>query len=219
MAANQLGEPDDKSSNDNVIKSSDQEEQVILPPIVASNKGSSSHKISNISAIRNSAGVTGLTSSHHFGGSFENLSVTLRDADSYLKTVVEQNRQEELKKVLLELKSSLTEARDTATDLTARVILPEDIAVQLVPSNLLEHLDEVRSDENKAYLFIGVFAGAEVGIVVNWATDDQFTITRPSLVLAALFGVLLLISAGWAWLLSRRGARLKSQLFEEKESR
>jgi hypothetical protein len=215
MTTNQSGEPNNQSNN--ATESIRKVEQSVLPPIVASKTESSPDESDNgKNTAGYSAGVTALTSSHNFGGSFEDLSIKLKTADSYLNAVVEQNRQEELQKILFELKDSLTAARSTATDLTARVVLPEDMAVQLVPSNLLEHLDEVRSDENKAYLLIGIFAGAEVGIVVNWTTDDKFTITRPSLVLMALFGVLLFISAGWAWLLNLRGTKLKKRLFENR---
>jgi hypothetical protein len=55
---------------------------------------------------------------------------------------------------------------------------------------MLHHLDEYRTDENKESLLAGLFGGATVGILADWFTSENFVVTRPSLVLIALFAVL-----------------------------
>jgi H+/Cl- antiporter ClcA len=111
------------------------------------------------------------------------------------------------------MENQLATAKEESNALTAPVKLPSDMSVKLVPSYLLEHLDEVRSDESIAYLLIGVFAGAEAGFVVNWATTEKFTMTRPSQVFCILFGVLLVGSIVWAWQLRKRSQGLKDKMF------
>jgi len=78
------------------------------------------------------------------------------------------------------------------------------MSVRLVPSDSLDRLEEYRSDVNWAYLFIGAFLGAIMGILSNWATNEEFIITRYSKVLMGLFLILAIGSGAWACNINRR---------------
>ena len=99
-------------------------------------------------------------------------------------------------------------------ELMAPVLLPpmEDMEVRLVASHSLERLEEYRSDENKYYLFIGLFGGAILGILSNWFTSAQFTITRFSLVFIALLAILTLACVFMVTGISRRAKGLRTKL-------
>jgi hypothetical protein len=105
-------------------------------------------------------------------------------------------------------------AADQSEVLTARVILPrqEDMDVRLVPSHSLERLEEYRSDENKAYLLIGVFSGAILGILSNWATSESFLITRFSVVLMTLLAGLTTACIVWARTVQQRANYVRQQI-------
>lgn len=119
-----------------------------------------------------------------------------------------------------QLAARLDETLKTATraigrseELTARVLLPppELTDVQLLPSGALDRLEEYRSDENVAYLLIGAFGGAILGVLSNWATNENFVITRISLLLLGIFATLCVMSGFWAWRLHRRIASVKQK--------
>jgi len=76
--------------------------------------------------------------------------------------------------------------------LTAPVTLPsqEAMTVRLGPINLIERLEEYQSDENLACTLIGLFVGAILGIVANWATNTPLQISSLSIVLIVLLLVL-----------------------------
>ena len=109
--------------------------------------------------------------------------------------------------------TTATRAIGRSEELTARILLPprEMTDVQLLPSDALDRLEEYRSDENIAYLLIGAFSGAILGILSNWATNDTFVITRVSLVLLGFFAVLCGMSIFWAWRLRGRIASIKQK--------
>jgi len=120
-----------------------------------------------------------------------------------------------------QLSTKLDESLKTATraigrseELTARILLPppEMTDVQLLPSGALDRLEEYRSDENIVYLLIGAFSGAMLGILSNWATSEDFIITRMSLVLLGIFAALFSISLIWVWRLHKRIAAIKQKV-------
>jgi hypothetical protein len=125
---------------------------------------------------------------------------------------------EQLNVRLEEMVRTTSRAIGRSEELTARVILPpsELTDVQLLPSGMLERLEEYRSDENLVYLLIGAFSGAILGILSNWATNDPFVITRFSIILLVLFLALTLLSVSWAGRLRKRANQVKEQIFAEK---
>lgn len=123
-----------------------------------------------------------------------------------------------LKPILASLEEALqtiNRASAKSKELTAEVVLPSDetMAVHLVPSHLLERLEEYRSDENKVFLLIGAFSGAILGILANWATNEVLTITRFSIILMGIFFSLAILSIAWAVLISYRASKIKKTLF------
>ncbi|HET9909035.1 MAG TPA: hypothetical protein VFQ23_20475 [Anaerolineales bacterium] len=103
-------------------------------------------------------------------------------------------------------------------ELSARIILPpqEITDVYLIPAHSLDHLEEYRSDESFIYLLIGVFSGATLGILSNWATTEPFFITRFSIILLAILLVLTLACILWAWRLHKRTIALKDRLLNHR---
>jgi len=85
--------------------------------------------------------------------------------------------------------------------------------VRLVPSDSLDRLEEYRTDENVAYLLMGAFGGAILGFLSNLATNQQFIITRFSVMLMILFGVLTVLGIYWAFRLRGRVNRVKGRIF------
>lgn len=119
-----------------------------------------------------------------------------------------------------EIAKTIDRASAKSKELKADIVLPpkEVMDVRLVPSHSLDRLDEYRSDENKAYLLIGAFCGTILGILANWATDENFTITRPSLVFMGVFLVLALLSITWAYQISRRAKKVREEMLSPKGS-
>lgn len=127
---------------------------------------------------------------------------------------------EQLDSRIEEMLRTANRAIGRSEEITARVILPpsELTDVQLLPSGMLERLEEYRSDENLAYLLVGAFGGAILGILSNWATNDPFVITRFSVVLLILILLLTATSIFWAWRLKKRADSVKRQIFSNKFS-
>jgi cbb3-type cytochrome oxidase subunit 3 len=104
-------------------------------------------------------------------------------------------------------------------DLTARVILPrqEDMDVRLIPSHSLERLEEYRSDENVAYLLIGSFSGAILGVLSNWLTSEDLIITRFSIILMVILFIAMVASVLWSRKIHQRAEVVRRQIFSEKD--
>ena len=73
--------------------------------------------------------------------------------------------------------------------ITAPVEIPtrEQMTVKLVPMHLMTRLEEARSDEQFWGAVFWAVVGAILGVVCNWVTSDPIDITRPSLVVMAVF--------------------------------
>ena len=98
--------------------------------------------------------------------------------------------------------------------LTAPVRMPsqEAMTVRLGPINLIERLEEYQSDENLAHTFLGLFMGAILGIISNWANNTPFQISGFSAVLIVLL-VILAIGVGiWLRRIRRRKESVKNKL-------
>lgn len=99
-------------------------------------------------------------------------------------------------------------------ELTAPVMLPsqETLAVRLAPINLIERLEEYQTDENLAYILIGLFIGAIFGIICNWATSAPFQMSRPSIVLILLLIILAIGTGIWLYRIHKRKKSVKDKL-------
>jgi len=120
--------------------------------------------------------------------------------------------------IRLQIQSAIQIVEQTKADnklLTAQVILPsaEDMSVRLVPLHSLERLEEYRSDENKAFLLIGIFAGSVLGVVGNWATGD-LTISRVSIFMLVVMLVLTFLTIYWARVIAKRSDNVRRQIFK-----
>lgn len=98
--------------------------------------------------------------------------------------------------------------------LTAPVSLPsqEAMTVRLGPLNLIERLEEYQSDENLAHAVIGLFVGAILGIIANWATNTPFQISSFSIVLIVLLVVLAISGGCYLKRIRRRKESVKRKL-------
>lgn len=123
--------------------------------------------------------------------------------------------QDEIEHRLAEVLKVANRAIGRSDDLTARIILPqpEDMNVRLVPSHSLDRLEEYRSDQSIGYLLIGLFTGSIVGILSDWASNEQFMITRFSLVLMILFIVLTVFSILFVWKSHSRAKSVKKSMW------
>lgn len=120
---------------------------------------------------------------------------------------------------LQQIEKSIDTAVAKSADLTANIILPPQSMtdVHLVPTHSLERFVEYKADENIAYLLTGLFAGAAISVLVNWATDDSFNPNAMSTTLLILFTTMALLSIGW---IIRTSFRIKkvAAVLQEKDS-
>ena len=117
------------------------------------------------------------------------------------------------------LEELISNVRSKSKELKADVILPpkEMLNVYLVPSTLLDQLEEYRADQNIAYLLMGAFSGAMLGIFSNWVTDPNFTITPPSKLFLGLFLSLTIFSAIWSAVISKRAQKVKKKMLSSRQ--
>ena len=76
-------------------------------------------------------------------------------------------------------------AEERSQHITAPVLLPsvELMSVRLVPTHMLERLEEYRSDESGYSLLTGLFGGATLGVIINWFTSQDINISPYSIIL------------------------------------
>jgi hypothetical protein len=89
---------------------------------------------------------------------------------------------------------------------------PQDLAVHLVKADLLNIMEDYRSDENKWYSTAWAFIGAILGVIVNWLTAQTFSISIPAIVLIVVFGIVALLSWVSAKNYGKRAKELKSDM-------
>jgi hypothetical protein len=109
-------------------------------------------------------------------------------------------------------KSALRRLSASSREITAPVTFPSSsqLEVRLVPSTLLERLEEYRSDENKWISFAGVLLGAALALSLEASTGGTMTPEAWILLLVLWLGAFL---AGWsAWSFRERAKRIKAQL-------
>jgi len=110
--------------------------------------------------------------------------------------------------------ATIERAGEIGRNLTADVVLPpaKDLRVKLVPSDSLDRLEEYRSDESRAYLLVGAFLGAALGILSNWVTQEAFTVTKISGAFLVFFVCMALLAEAWALQIGHRARNLKNRL-------
>lgn len=95
-----------------------------------------------------------------------------------------------------ELLESVRQQQELMSNVYAPIEMPtpEQMKVKLVPSHLLNRMEETRSDETHWHSVAWAFVGAILGVIVNWATSSQIEITRPAIVVIATFAVVSILS-------------------------
>jgi hypothetical protein len=86
------------------------------------------------------------------------------------------------------------------------------MTVDLAPLNLIDRLEEYRSDENLYYTLLGVFAGGILGILANWATTALPTLPPFSVILIILLLILAAADGVILWRLGRRKAKVSKRI-------
>lgn len=81
-------------------------------------------------------------------------------------------------------------------EITAPIHIParNNLAIDLVPSNLVYRLEEYRSDERRSEAVMWALIGAVLGIIVNWVNTDPPSISRNSLVLISILIVIIVVT-------------------------
>ena len=106
--------------------------------------------------------------------------------------------------------------RTSPGEMTAPVRLPsrEAMTVELRPMNLIERLDEYQSDENLAYGALGLFLGAILGIIGDWAVASypEFEVSPLSIALVVILAVMTLAVALWLYRIRRRRNRIEDRM-------
>jgi hypothetical protein len=78
--------------------------------------------------------------------------------------------------------------------ISAPVHIPDDLSIQLVPVDLVDKLEEYRSDQIKWETVFWAFIGAILGIIINWVTSSDLVITEVSVVTLALLALMAVIT-------------------------
>jgi hypothetical protein len=146
--------------------------------------------------------------------SAERLANSLKQLEDKIKTLQDAPTDAVSKRDFDQLLASIQKAQESSADLKAPIVLPpmEDMHVRLVTSTSLDRLEEHRADESKAYLLVGAFGGSILGILSNWATSENFTITKPSILLMGLLMVLCLMAVGWAMTVRSRAKAVMERI-------
>jgi transcriptional regulator with XRE-family HTH domain len=110
------------------------------------------------------------------------------------------------------LKQNFAELQATSEALTVPIRIPsrERMQVHLVPSTLLERLEEYRSDESMWLVWFGIFVGSIIGVFVNVATGGQMK--NEAWLLIGVFIVMSGLTGGFAYKAKMRGSKLKHEL-------
>jgi len=116
------------------------------------------------------------------------------------------------------LKENLAQLQATHQEITAPVTLPsrEDMAVTLVSSTSLEHLEEYRSETNRWSSWASLLIGSIIGIAVNVATGGEMK--REAWVMVAAFALLAGLTGWSAARYHLRGNKLRDSLLGKRSS-
>jgi hypothetical protein len=162
--------------------------------------------------------VTVTTERDEFGSLNIELAQLRQELQAFQKNAADSDQLEQRIQDMVKLTSR---AIGRSEELTARIVLPpqELTDVHLVPTHSLDRLEEYRSDENIAYLLIGAFGGAILGIISNWVTSTSFVITQSSGILAGLLIVLTVASILWTHRIHKRADLVKKEMLSQSNFR
>ncbi|MCB9112302.1 MAG: hypothetical protein H6634_13745 [Anaerolineales bacterium] len=104
---------------------------------------------------------------------------------------------------------------------TAPIYIParENLAIGLVPIDLVYRLEEHRSDEIKWQNILWVFIGSVLGMVINWVTAESFTVNKYSLIIGSVFVIMIIFSGSSAFTYHRRAEDVRKKLNSFSERR
>lgn len=110
--------------------------------------------------------------------------------------------------------TSLGNIGANANSYTAPVHLPdrEQLAVNMVPSDMIYQYDEYRSDESKMAAFFYAFLGAFLGVIINWATADPVVISKTSIIMEFVLFVVIIIMGYFTLRFNSRAKSKKSEI-------
>lgn len=104
---------------------------------------------------------------------------------------------------------------------TAPIYIPsrENLAIGLVPVDLVYRLEEHRSDEIKWQNILWVFIGSVLGMIINWVTAENFTVTKVSIIIGVVFIIMIIFSGSSAFTYHRRAEDMRKKLNNFSERR
>lgn len=99
-------------------------------------------------------------------------------------------------------------------DISAPVSIPkrEDMAVSLVPVDIVYRLEEYRSDQQYWESTMWALVGAILGVVVNWSTSEPLVISKMSVIILIMLLVFSFITLSSALKYRKRADRIKERM-------
>lgn len=76
------------------------------------------------------------------------------------------------------------------------ISMPGKIKISLVRSDILNMMDDLHKDENRAWTVIGITVGAIFGMFINWLTSSDGMLPA-ALIVLAMFGIATAVAALW----------------------
>ncbi len=144
----------------------------------------------------------------------ETVGAVKRQIDELQASAVQDKDVNRILSRVQEIEDSVDSVGEISRSLTADVVLPPqgDLRIRLVPSDSLDRLEEYRADQSVSLLFVGIFLGAILGILSNWITDLDFTITRISGAFMVLFLVMASLVGFWTYVVRRRASETRKRM-------
>jgi len=115
---------------------------------------------------------------------------------------------------------SVETAQNASNQLTAPILIPPSnaMSIKLVPTHWLEKLEEHRSDESNAGIFLGIFGGAAIGmfasLFTNSSTNAAITISISTSMFLGFLSLLTLITIIILLRLKNRASNVKSKMMD-----
>jgi len=102
-----------------------------------------------------------------------------------------------------------------AVENTVPIYIParENLAIGLVPIDLVYRLEEYRSDEMKWDSIFWMLSGSILGILINWVTAENIIINKYSITLLAVFVIMGAITGSARISYQKRAQEVKNKLY------
>ncbi len=99
-------------------------------------------------------------------------------------------------------------------DISAPVSIPkrEDMAVLLVPADIVYRLEEYRSDQHHWESIMWTLVGAILGVLVNWSTSEPLVISKVSVIIITLLFIFSSITFSSAIKYKKRANKMKERM-------